>query len=121
LTETDALDFARASIGSVWALELLVLLGHANKQSWPVDDIVRELRGSGAAVEGALTVLTSAGLVAKTSDGQYRYQPASPALEAVGALVRQIYATKPTTLIAAIYEAPNEKLRTFARAFKFKE
>jgi len=121
VTEQEAMDFVRGSIASVWALELLVFLGNERKRSWPFDDIVRELRGSVAAVEGALQILVSAGLVADVGKREYRYQPASPALETIGEMVQKIYSTKPTTVIASIFESPNEKLREFARAFKFKE
>ena len=121
MTEQEVLDFVRNSIGSIWALELLVLLGAEPGRAWRVEEAVRESRSSPAAVNGALRLLASAGLVAETADGIYQYRPASPNLDAIGELVQKVYATKPTKVIAAIYESPSDRLRIFAQAFLFKE
>ena len=121
MTESEAMDFVRTSLGSVWALELLVLLGGERERSWRLEEIVRESRSSSAAVSHALLLLEAAGLIAKTNAREYRYQPSSPELDTIGELVRKIYSTKPTTVIAAMFESPNHKLREFAQAFKFKE
>lgn len=121
MTEQDALDFVRVSLGSIWALELLALLGREPERSWPLDRIIHESRSSSRAVNQAIVLLERAGLVAMTAPHEYRYQPVNPDLDAIGELVQKIYATKPSTIIAAIFESPNEQLRTFADAFKFKE
>lgn len=121
MTESEAMDFVRTSLGSVWALELLVLLGGERERSWRLEEIVRESRSSSAAVSHALLLLEAAGLIAKTNAREYRYQPSSPELDTIGELVRKIYSTKPTTVIAAMFKSPNHKLREFAQAFKFKE
>ena len=121
MKEAEILDFVRSSIGSVWALEMLLLVGGRPERVWRRDELVRELRSSPAAVAGAALVLERAGLVA--NDGEYgcRYRPASPELDHVGELVRKVYAAKPATVIGAIFESPDDKLRAFAAAFKFKE
>ncbi len=121
MTEQDALDFVRNCIGSIWALEVLVLLGAEPKRRWSLDQIVRESRSSRAAVKGGLALLAGAGLVAQIGDSEYRYNPQSPTLDTIGDLVQKLYSNKPTTVIAAIYQSPNEKLRTFAEAFELKE
>lgn len=121
VTENEALEFVRTSIRSVWALEVLVLLARERERSWPVEEMVHESRSSLAAVNQALILLESTGLVAKTGERAYQYKPVSPTLDAIGELVQKIYSTKPTTVIASIFETPDDKLRAFARAFKFKE
>ncbi|MDE2285595.1 MAG: hypothetical protein KGK33_13365 [Hyphomicrobiales bacterium] len=121
MTENDALDFVRTSIGSVWALELLVLLRREPVRSWPLDLMIYESRSSVVAVSHAIQVLENAGLVVKTAPREYLYQPTTPALDAIGDLVQKIYSTKPSTVISAIFDTPNDQLRTFARAFKFTE
>jgi hypothetical protein len=119
--DADILDFVRNSIGSVWALELLLVVGGCPERVWPVDELVRELRSSPAAITGATRLLEHAGLVARVGHEGCRYQPASPELDKIGELVRKIYAAKPATVIGAIFESPDDKLRAFAEAFKFKE
>jgi len=121
VTEGDALDFLRHSLGSVWALELLVLVGSDPARSWRIEELVHESRSSVAAMTGAALLLERAGLVVNSGAQEYRYQPSSPNLDAIAERVRKLYAAKPTTVIAAIFEPRNERLREFAQAFKFKE
>ena len=121
MKETDVLDFVCGSIGSVWALEVLALIGREPKRAWRFDELVRELRSSPAAIEGASQLLENAGLLRKVDDDACRYQPATPELDEIGELVQKIYAAKPATVISAIFQAPDDKLRAFAAAFKFKK
>ena len=121
MKEAEILDFVRSSIGSVWALEMLLLVGGRPERAWQHEELVRELRSSPAAVAGAALVLERAGLVANDRERGCRYRPASPELDHVGAMVRKIYAAKPATVIGAIFESSDDKLRAFAQAFKFKE
>lgn len=121
MKEAELLNFVRTSIGSVWALETLLLVGGRPERTWQPDELVRELRSSPAAVAGAVQVLERAGLVAKVNERGCRYQPASAELDHIGELVRKIYETKPATVIGAIFESPDDKLRAFAKAFRFKE
>lgn len=117
--EADILDFARTSIGSVWALEMLLLVGARPERAWQHDELVRELRSSPAAIAGAALVLERAGLLACDGERGCRYRPASPELDHIGELVCKIYAAKPATVIGAIFEVPDDKLHNFAEAFKF--
>lgn len=119
--EADILDFVRTSIGSVWALEMLLVVGGRPERAWQTDELVRELRSSPAAVAGAAVLLERAGLIARDGEDVCRYRPVSPELDHIGELVRKVYAAKPATVIGAIFEMPDDKLRSFAEAFKFKE
>lgn len=119
MQEAEILNFVRSSIGSVWALELLLLVGGRPERAWQTDELVRELRSSPAAVAGAALLLERAGLVARDGACGCRYRPATAELDHVGELVRKVYAAKPATVIGAIFEMPDAKLRSFAEAFKF--
>jgi hypothetical protein len=119
--EADVLNFVRSSIGSVWALEMLALVGANPERAWRFEELVHELRSSPAAVSGAALLLQQAGLVAKVGDDTCRYRPISPDLDHIGQLVRKIYAVKPATVIGSIFQSQDEKLRAFAAAFRFKE
>jgi hypothetical protein len=121
MKEAEILDFVRSSIGSVWALEMLLVVGDRPERAWQLDELVLELRSSPAAVAGAARLLEGAGLVARVGENRCRYQPVSPELDHIGELVRKIYAAKPATVIGAIFESPDDKLRAFAKAFRFKE
>jgi biotin operon repressor len=116
--EDETISFVRAAISSVCALELLILLRHERERSWRRDELVRELRSSKVAVAQALENLTKSGLVVESPESRYRYQQGSVQLDAICERLETEYARKPMTIIRAILEAPDEKLRMFADAFR---
>ena len=121
MTDDDVLAFVQKSIKSVWALELLLLLRRDRQRFWPIGDLVRELRSSESAVEGALDSLRSTGFVSTDAGELYRYGPGSAELDGIAARIEVIYAAKPMAVAKAIMSAPNDKLRIFADAFKLKD
>lgn len=120
MTDEEVLAFVQASIPSVWALELLLLVRRDRARTWRASELVRELRSTATVVDHSLAALQSAGMVAG-EDGLYRYQPASAAVDGLVAETARIYGIKPVAVIRAIVTAPNDKLRTFANSFKLKE
>ena len=121
MTEDEILSFVQRSVRSVWALELLLLLRRERGQAWRLEDLVRELRSSDAAVDGALESLHSAGYVTTDPGELFRYAPASPHLDEMAERIEAVYAAKPMAVAKAIMSAPNDKLRIFADAFKLKD
>lgn len=115
-TDDDATAFARLAIGSVSALELLILLRHERQHRYRLTELVRELRSSQLAVEHALDQLIKFGLVAGAPDSGYQYRQSE--FDAICDRVEVAYVRKPVSLIRAILEAPDEKLRQFADAFR---
>jgi len=111
------LSFVHAAIGSVCALELLILLRREPGKRWPRDALVRELRSSAGAVAQALDQLNRSGLVVEVAEG-FQYQPSSPQLDAICRQLESQYAARPVTVVRAIFETPSEKLRIFADAFR---
>jgi hypothetical protein len=120
VTEENLIAFIRTHVTSVGALELLLLLRRERDRDRDAADLVRELRSSPAVVADALGALKKAGLVRESADGRHRYAPSTAELEAAAAGVQELYAVKPLAVVKAIVTAPNEKLRIFSDAFKFK-
>jgi predicted transcriptional regulator len=108
-------------LGSVYALELFLMMKRVREKSWSVDELVRELRSSGTAVTDALNRLVGVGFVVENPPGNYAFAPKSPELERLAAKIEMIYTNKPISVIKAIVAAPTEKLRLFSDAFKLKE
>ena len=121
MEDADILAFVGATVKSVWALELLLLMRRERGHAWPMADLVRELRASTLVVAEALDSLTSSGLVATDESGQSCYRPASEQLDSFVHGAEALYAAKPVAVINAIATAPSEKLRIFAEAFRLKE
>ena len=115
------LKFVRGSIKSVWTLDLMVLMRRHKDRAWTPDALAGELRANRALVQEALSSLVPAGLLVVEPDGSFRYRPANSALEDVAAEVERHYVERPLALIKAIASAPNDKIQSFADAFRFKK
>lgn len=121
MTDDDVLAFIGASISSVWALELLLLLKREPRRAWTADGLIRELRSSPVVIDEALKSLQGAGLVLQDGKASYRYQAASLRLDELVSKIEEIYAAKPMTVIKAVVATPTDKLRAFSDAFKLKD
>jgi len=119
--DTDILAFVGATVKSVWALELLLLMRRERGRAWRIPELVRDLRASTLVVAEALQGLKNAGLVATDETGQWCYRPAAEQLDSFVEGAQSLYAAKPVSVINAIATAPSEKLRIFAEAFRLKE
>ena len=121
VSEEQIFSFLQTRIRSVWALELLVLLAREPTRMWQSDELVREMHSSTVVVDQALNNLQTVGLVERTTEGGCRFAPVSAELKELAGKIEEVYAAKPTAIIKAILTAPDDKLRTFADAFKFRE
>lgn len=118
--EADLQTFIRSSIKSVWALELLLLLRKRAPNAAARDDLVRDLRATRQLVDTCITQLQAAGLVACEEGGQCRYAPAAPAMGALADQLEQAYRERPLGVMEIIVSSPNDRLKTFADAFRLK-
>jgi hypothetical protein len=119
--EEDVLAFLSATVKSLWALELLLLMRRACGRARQMTALVTELRASTLVVQDALTGLIGAGLLAEDEAGFFRYRPVSETLDSFVAEAQVLYTSKPLAVINAIASAPNEKLRIFSDAFRLKD
>lgn len=115
----DLLAFIRGAIRSTWTLELLLLLRkHAPRTLTPAE-LVLELRATPTLIASCLQQLTKAGLIVCEEDDACCYAPASPALGQLCDRLAATYAERPVAVISAIVDSPNDRLKTFADAFRF--
>jgi hypothetical protein len=121
IPEEQVLEFAGASLQSVWALEILLTLKRDPAKEWTANDLIRELRSSQVGVAEALQNLRSAGLVVETNGQLYRYQPGSAAMDAFVTELVKVYAAKPVAVVRSIVTSPNRKLQILSDAFRIKE
>lgn len=115
------LQFVRRYIKSVWTLDLLVLMRRDRRRPWTLEKLVSELRGNRPLVQEVLSTLVRAGLLKDDGEGAYRYEPISAELEGIAAELERHYAERPVALIKEIVSAPNEKIQSFADAFRIKK
>lgn len=119
MLDDDLLSFVRASIKSTWALELLLLLRKQAPAGSAQETLVRTLRATPSLVSSCLDQLQTAGLVAADENGSWRYQPAAPTLDDLAHKLEQAYSERPVAIINAIVSLPDDRLKSFADAFKF--
>ncbi len=98
-----------------------MFLWRSGNAHWTAAQLVQELRASDGIVADGLTSLQIAGLVTPEPGGTFRYAPASSQLDRLVGQLAQLYRERPTTVTKAIFSGPNDKLQTFADAFKLKK
>lgn len=121
MIDDDVLSFLRTSIRSVWTLELLLLLWRAQDRAWSAAELVRELRASDSIVFDGIAALQAAGLVVSEGKDGFRYKPASSVLDLLLQRLAQLYRERPMVVTRALFASPEQKLQTFADAFRLKK
>lgn len=120
VNDDEVLNFVRTGIGSIWALEVLLLLHRTEDRAWQEAELVAPLRANARVVAESLAALCAKGLAAVDDAGLYRYLPASAALREVVDGLADLYGRKPMAVTNAILSSRNDKIRTFADAFRFR-
>lgn len=115
------LRFVRSSIKSVWALELLLVMRRASGRAWTIDQLTQELRSNRTLVADIVSAFVKSGLIEEQAPGSFRYQPSSGELDDLVQQLDRVYAERPLALIKEIVSAPNERIQSFADAFKLKK
>src|SRR3954469_5477300 len=106
----DFCRFLRTAIPAVDAAEL-VLLAHGDPaRAWTAPE----------AAARYVTGLQASGLLEVDSEQRVRYRPASEALAAHVATLERVYRERPVTLIRVIYALRDNKIRSFAEAFRLR-
>ncbi|MGH6738674.1 MAG: hypothetical protein ACREDY_06525 [Bradyrhizobium sp.] len=121
IAEEEILSFVQSSIRSAWTLEVLLLLRRDSRQSWTIDDLVRELRGSVALVTESLNALDALGLVTTIAAGGYHYRAQTAQLDELVSALVLLYGQKPITVLRTIFASPNDKIQSFSDAFLIKK
>lgn len=116
---SDLIEMVEYSFGSVWALELLLLLHRNPDRAWRHEELVRELRSSDVVVAESVNRLVVSGLVLMDGD-LVRYGPVSPQQEVLVGQLDIEYRTKPAAIRRMIVQGPAQKLKSFSDAFKLK-
>jgi len=115
-------QFIGASFGSVWALELLLLLAGDEARLWREAELVTALRASDLIIHRAVSELTAAGLVLVEGDGGVRYGPASRNLRDLFEQTRLLYASAPDKVRRMIVRSrAGGGLAAFADAFRIRK
>ena len=117
-------SFIQDIVPSVDAAELLVLLAHDPGRQYSVREAVDAMRPTAVTEPAARRYLLhflARGLVAAPKEDTYHYEPASPERDTMVRALARVYNERPVTLVRLIYAPRDEKIRSFADAFRIKK
>lgn len=120
----DLRSFIQEYIPTVDAAELLLVLAREPARRYRLGEAIDALRPtvlSEPAARRQLVLFEAHGLVSSEAGEHYRYSPATPALDAAVRALTKVYNERPVTLVRMIYAPKDEKIRSFADAFRLKK
>ncbi len=112
--------FIREHIPDVDAAELLLQLARDPLRQYDVPSLLGDLSStaiSPATARRHLALFVERGLVQSQGD-VYRYSPSSPEVDACVQALTRVYNARPVTMVRMIYALRDEKIRSFADAFR---
>jgi len=117
----DLVKFVQTHLGSVWALRLMLAMQAGPERRWTVEELRLELRATDTLISSLLDRFERLGLAMRLDDGTWCWRPAVPEVEQLARSVAEAYAVTPFGVIQAIAEAPEDRLRQFADAFRLQK
>ena len=115
--------FIREHIPDVDAAELLLKLAREPGRSYDLALLLGELRPtaiSEAAARRHLTHFEERGLVGSQA-GSYSYRPSTADADRCVQALMRVYNARPVTMVRVIYALRDERIRSFADAFRIKK
>lgn len=116
--DRDIAGFVREHVGSVWALELLLILLNGGERVWSVAQLVTELRGSASLVVDNLARFERSGLAIRAEGDGWRFAPANALMATLVEDLAAAYRERPVSIINII--ARPDPVQGLADAFKLK-
>jgi hypothetical protein len=116
--------FIRDNIPDVDAAELLLQLARDRDRPYDLHTLLSDLAPtaiSDAVARKHLTAFQERGLVVSTRANTYQYSPSTPQLDAAVHALTRVYNARPVTMVRMIYALRDEKIRSFADAFRIKK
>jgi hypothetical protein len=117
----DLVKFVQTQLGSVWALRLMLIMREEPARAWTVEPLRLELRASDILIASLLERFERTGLAIREEGDVWYWRPAIPEIDQLARDVADAYAVTPFGVIQAIAEAPTDRLRQFADAFRLKK
>jgi hypothetical protein len=118
-------DFIRACVPSFEAAAVLVCLAREPQRALSAAAIVDRLHASVSIttgeVERSLELFEARGLVVVGADKAARFQPRSYQQEGHARTLARAYDENPVTLVQLIYALRDDKIRSFADAFRIRK
>jgi hypothetical protein len=115
--------FIQDALPNLDAVEILLFLRRHPDRPWSADALVHEVHPAviaRAVVAKHLELFLAQGLLS-LEQGGYQYRPATPHLHEMVEALDAAYRERPVSLIRLIYFLKNNKIQSFADAFRIKK
>jgi hypothetical protein len=116
--------FIRDNIPDVDAAELLLKLAREPDRRYDLHTLLADLAPTAISEPVArkhLALFQERGLVVSTQANTYHYSPSTLELDAAVHALTRVYNARPVTMVRMIYALRDEKIRSFADAFRIKK
>jgi hypothetical protein len=114
-------QFIAECIASVEQLEILLHLYATAPRPWSAEAVAKELYLAPESVERRLQEFHDKGLLEKRESDLFSFKPAKQETERTVLEVSRAYKERRVAVINQIFSNPQDHLRSFADAFKFKK
>lgn len=114
----ELVELVQYSFGSVWALELLLLLYRQQNRTWYRHELVGELRSSELVVNESIARLVASGLIVIGEHGTLAFSPTSDSVSTLVPELDEEYQKRPAAIRRLIVQGPTGKLKSFSDAFR---
>jgi hypothetical protein len=114
-------QFIAECIASVEQLEVLLHLYATAPRPWSAEAIAKDLYVAPESVERRLVEFHEKGLLEKREGDLYTFKPVKPEMDRTVHEVSLAYKQRRVAVINQIFSNPQDHLRSFADAFKFKK
>ncbi|HEX5221040.1 MAG TPA: hypothetical protein VFZ59_15860 [Verrucomicrobiae bacterium] len=117
---TEAKQLIARSIYSIEQLEVFLLLGKDAQRLYTPAEIFRVIKTNEASITRCLELFVRDGLATAQSDGRFQFAADARLLEVASELA-QAYRERSVAVIGMIYNKPDQQMRSFANAFRFRK
>jgi hypothetical protein len=120
----DLCAFIQHCTPSIEAVEALLAMARAPGRAWTPGELARKLAPtilSESALREYLQAFVSCHVVERQGDGRYAYSQPPVAGAALIAALEKAYNERPVSLVRLIYALKEQKIRSFADAFKLRK
>jgi hypothetical protein len=116
----EAKQLIARSIYSIEQLEIFLLLGKDARRLYTQVEIFRVIKTNEASIGRCLELFVRDGLATAQSDGHFQFVSDAKLL-GVAAELAQAYRERSVAVIGLIYNKPDQQMRSFANAFRFRK
>jgi hypothetical protein len=120
MASDDTERLIRTAFGSIWSLELLLVVRQRPDHAWSRPELIDALRASEQVVVRSTSDLIAVGLVT-VEGGMVRYAPNDDALHRTVGDVAALYASRPAAVRRLIIGGGIDPVTRFADAFRFRK